>query len=171
MGLGKTDNFIEMFRDDGKLTKKTVIVISSIIIICVFVVMFFLLKDDNYVKLIIGDEKTNEGFIKIYDISDDRNLYSQFTSLQFSIARKEKVSLKYALEMNIVSLDKILSKSNYYDSLNDGGSIIYYFRKGRSNFVNRDFEIICCDTLDGVKDVYIVEQFNVTNNICVKSKK
>lgn len=164
MGLEK----MEMLRKEKSLTEKVIIIIFSIIIICVFVIVIFLLKDNRENQLIIGDEKLAESFIKIYDISDNRKVYSQFTSVQYIDEGKEQFSLGEVLRNNVVSLDDILAKSNYYDGLNDGGSVVYYFRKERNAFVNKDFEIVCCDTLDGVKDIYIIEQFDFINSICEK---
>ena len=149
--------------------KKYVFIILGLTII-IGIMLCFLVENNNQ-KLIIDGQMLNESFIKIYDISDNRKVYSRFTSIQYSNERKEKIYLEEALKNNIVSLDDILSKSNYYDSLNDGGTIIYYFRKGQNNFINKDFEIVCCDTLDGVKDVYIIEQFDITDNICGKREK
>ena len=55
----------------------------------------------------------------------------------------------------------------YLDSLKDGGSKIYkYDSKINSNYGNTDFYVIECNSLDGIKDIYVAKYKNSLMDKC-----
>ena len=54
-------------------------------------------------------------------------------------------------------IDELIDKMNHVDSLNDGGSAIYY----SDNLANVPFYLIRCRTLTGNNDIYILNSMSV----------
>ncbi len=104
-----------------------------------------------------------DSFFKVYSISSDKVLYTSFYNIDF-INSKGNFSLEEAFNKGIVNLDDIKSNSTNSDELNDGGTVIYKFKKGK--FSNKDFVLVDCKTIAGVNDVYIISSFDYDNSVC-----
>lgn len=60
-----------------------------------------------------------------------------------------------------------INSLEYLDGLKDGGSKIYkYDSKINSNYGNIDFYVIECNSLDGIKDIYVAKYKNSLMDKC-----
>lgn len=144
------------------MRKNFIIVFFVVIVVILFgFVAYFNLR--NVPQIRVGDEKLNDSFLKIYTISDNKALYTSFYNIDY-VTKNGSFSLGDALNKNLISLEVIKSKSTSSDELNDGGTIIYQYKKGK--FSNKDFVLVDCNVIDGSKDVYIISGFDYTNSVC-----
>ena len=66
-------------------------------------------------------------------------------------------SLGDALMNNDLTVDGFLSKLELVDTLKDGGSKLYKYNKVRSEFGMNDFYVMNCNSLDGIKDIFVAK--------------
>lgn len=142
--------------------KKKYAILFIIVLICI-TILALLLCNNKEIYLHIGNIMPNDMNSKIYTISSEKNVYSYFDNVKIEYNKKE-FTLSEALENKTISIDDILKKNNKVDSLNDGGTKIYYFKK--NNMFNKDFLIVDCNSLSGNKNIYIMENFDFKNSVC-----
>ena len=94
-----------------------------------------------------SQEKSSKNFAEIYSFEDGRKIYSEFANIEFIINENESVNLKDALNQNKISIDDIINKMTYQDSLNDGGSVVYYYSIKDNNLANKDFYLVKCHNI------------------------
>lgn len=102
------------------------------------------------------EEKTDktipkEDFVIGHTLDDGR--YITFT---LDVPYKE-TSLGDALMNNDLTIDEFISKLELVDTLKDGGSKLYKYNKIKSEFGMNDFFVINCNSLDGIKDIFVAK--------------
>lgn len=112
-----------------------------ILIICI--IIYMLIIKVNNKKILLLDNILDEP--KLIVTINDRNLYSLFDVNKY----KDK-DLK---DITIDELNSIANLMDLKDSLNDGGSKIFYSDK----LANRKFYILACHSLNGNNDIYILD--------------
>lgn len=144
--------------------KRRVLAISCIAIIIILILTIIRVKNNNYGKIILSNEELNHSFLEIYEVNGIK-IYSSFNDISY-IIKGETYKLSDALDKKIITLDKIIAKHNDSDQLNDGGSILYYYKSGK--ITNKDFVLVKCNNLNGNKNYYIISEFDFTNSVCKK---
>lgn len=149
------------------MNKKIKTVLIGVVVLLIIFICFFLYSF-NSEKIIIKGQKLNDSYIELFNISGNQKIYSQFTEIEYVDKDNNKYELIDALKNNKITIDYIISKSEKIDELNDGGTKIYYFN---NRLFNKKIEIVKCNTLDGVKDIFIIEKFDYTDSVCDYNKK
>ena len=141
-------------------------VLGLLILIFIIVIVFFVVNKliNNEDKLLFEGQIFNESYIKITNLNDKSNLYSQFSKVIYISKKNKKYNLEKALNDGVLTFDYLFSKSYKKEALNDGGTTIYYFN---DDFSNQKFEIVKCNTKDGIKDIYFTQNVDMTNTICI----
>lgn len=67
---------------------------------------------------------------------------------------------------NKLTIEKFISNLNLIDNLKDGGSQIYKYNKNKKIYGNEEFYVIKCNSIDGIKDVYVAKYMDSLNNKC-----
>lgn len=144
------------------MNKKIIIPVTVFIIIVGLVIAFLIIKGNG--KLIIDDKKLNDSYIKLFEVSENSKVYSQFSNIKYKY-KKNEYALEEALKDNIVTIEKLMNGAKSKEALNDGGTIIYSFD---------DYKIIKCYKMNPIennyiKDIYIVDVNNEKeiSDICI----
>lgn len=138
------------------MKKKNILIFSSIIIITLLVlliIMMFLGKE----KLTVSNKVLDNNYVSIYKLSDNQKIYSEFTTVKY----KSK-DLNEVLKNNLTTIDKLIKSSKRNSTLNDGGTIIYYFK---------NYDIVKCHKTTNnnsyIEDYYLVSDADkVIDNLC-----
>ncbi len=56
-----------------------------------------------------------------------------------------------------ITIDEFLSKLSLIEELRDGGSKLYKYNKEKTEFGDKDFYVISCNSTDNIKDVYVAK--------------
>lgn len=131
-----------------------------IILTIVFIILFIFFLSIRCEKIIIGNNKLNKNYIKIY--YNDKIILSEFLDIKYEINNKKYV-FEQALKGNIISIDKMNLNSTKKEEYGD--YIVYYFDKNSRIRTNKNFQIIMCNE----NIIYIVDGFNKEENICLKT--
>lgn len=99
---------------------------------------------DEQKKLNFSDEKSNKNFAEIYEFEDGSKIYSEFANIRFVVDNDEKISLKKALELKMITIDDIIKKMNYIDEANDGGSKLYNYNIEDNDLSDTSFMLVKC---------------------------
>lgn len=99
---------------------------------------------DEQKKLNFSDEKSNKNFAEIYEFEDESKIYSEFANIRFVVDNDEKISLKKALELKMITIDDIIKKMNYIDEANDGGSKLYNYNIEDNDLPDTSFMLVKC---------------------------
>lgn len=99
---------------------------------------------DEQKKLNFSDEKSNKNFAEIYEFEDESKIYSEFANIRFVVDNDEKISLKKALELKMITIDDIIKKMNYIDEANDGGSKLYNYNIEDNDLSDTSFMLVKC---------------------------
>ena len=99
---------------------------------------------DEQKKLNFSDEKSNKNFAEIYEFEDGIKIYSEFANIRFVVDNDEKISLKKALELKMITIDDIIKKMNYIDEANDGGSKLYNYNIEDNDLSDTSFMLVKC---------------------------
>lgn len=138
------------------MKKKNILIFSSIILITLLVlliIMMFLGKE----KLTVSNKVLDNNYVSIYKLSDNQKIYSEFTTVKY----KSK-DLNEALKNNPTTMDKLIKSSKRNSTLNDGGTMIYYFK---------NYDIVKCHKTTNnnsyIEDYYLVSDADkVIDNLC-----
>ena len=138
------------------MKKKNILIFSSIILITLLVlliIMMFLGKE----KLTVSNKVLDNNYVSIYKLSDNQKIYPEFTTVKY----KSK-DLNEALKNNLTTMDKLIKSSKRNSTLNDGGTIIYYFK---------NYDIVKCHKTTNnksyIEDYYLVSDADkVIDNLC-----
>lgn len=144
------------------MKKRNLIILLTIFLIITTSVTLVLLFKSNF-TIQLSNNTLNDDYLEIYSFTDKQKLYTNFTEINYK-SDNIVLALEEAMKDDKVSLEDILSHKNKVEALNDGGTKVYYFKKG--DFTNRDFIILKCNTLSGNENIYILEEFDVYNNSC-----
>lgn len=147
--------------------KKLMIIYVSVIVITLIAISCIVLHSSlgRRNRISLSQNKLKSGYIKIVEVADSVNVYSQFYDTEYTDKAGNNHALGKALHNNIISIDELAQKSSGRDALNDGGTMIYYFN---NHVANRKFKIVKCQTLAGVKDIYFVGIDKDVDNLCVE---
>lgn len=107
--------------------------------------------------LLIGTKET----FKLGLTLDDNRYVSFAYDVPYS-----NTSLFDALTKNEITIKEFLKKLTKIDTLKDGGSTIYKYDQSKKEFGPEDFYVISCNSLDGIKDIYIAKEKDTLTNIC-----
>jgi hypothetical protein len=109
------------------------------------------------------------------------NLESEEFKISYTLEDGRLINFAYDPEYNDTTISDAISKGvlisqnfisslEYLDSLKDGGSKIYkYDSKTNNGYGNLDFYVIECNSLDGIKDIYVAKYKNNLIDKCTKS--
>lgn len=106
------------------------------------------------------DNSPQEVFMTGYTLDDGRHI-----AFTLDVPYKE-TRLGDALMNNDLTVDEFISKLEPVDTLKDGGSKIYKYNKVSSDFGLNDFYVINCNSLDGIKDIFIAKHKENLMNKC-----
>ena len=137
--------------------KKKNILLSGGIILITLIVILIILQLLGREKLTATGKIENNNYLTIYTLSDNRKIYSEFTSVKY----KSK-DLNNALKDKQTTMDKLVKGAKKSSGLNDGGTMIYYFK---------NYDIVKChkmaDNNSYIEDYYIVSDADkVIDNLC-----
>lgn len=118
----------------------SVAIILIVIIVTAIVLIGKTLSNKKDFTIDIGEENKDD-FTEIYRISNDKKVYTSIKDIEYRQGDKE-ISLEKALKNKTITLENLFAKSEFRDALNDGGTSIYFFKKG--SFTNRDFVVVDC---------------------------
>lgn len=138
--------------------------------ISIFIVLFLLFVvgcSDKKTILLLGNKKSGNDLLEIYQFEDGTKLYSEYTEINYRKDKKEIIPLKDALKDKVITIDKITDKLSFISSADDGGSMIYQYKNKTNDFANKDFVLIKCNTLDGNRNI-IISSSDDTLDYCVK---
>lgn len=138
--------------------------------ISIFIVLFLLFVvgcSDKKPILLLGNKKSGNDLLEIYQFEDGTKLYSEYVEINYRKGKKEIIPLKDALKDKVITIDKITDKLSFISSADDGGSMIYQYKNKTNDFANKDFVLIKCNTLDGNRDI-IISSSDDTLDYCVK---
>lgn len=138
--------------------------------ISIFIVLFLLFAigcSDKKTILLLGNKKSGNDLLEIYQFEDGTRLYSEYAEINYRKSKKEIIPLKDALKNKVITIDKITDKLSFISSADDGGSMIYQYKNKNNDFANKDFVLIKCNTLDGNRDI-IISSSDDTLDYCVK---
>lgn len=133
-----------------------------------FLLLFSLLLvgcNSDRETLVLGTD-LEDGLLKVYEFEDGTTLYSQFSMNYFYQNDGKLFSLEEALSRNLITVDKILQRTEFYTEANDGGSTVYRYSTEKRKYANRDFTIVKCNTLSGNKDIILGVDLNAID-FCV----
>ena len=138
------------------MKKKTLLISGGVILITLVVILIILQLIDRE-KLTATGKIENNNYLTIYTFSDSKKIYSEFTSVKY----KSK-NLTEALKDNQTNMDKLVKGAKKSSGLNDGGTMIYYFK---------NYDIVKCHkTIENnsyIEDYYIVSDADkVIDNLC-----
>ena len=111
----------------------------------------------------IGDDilnTENEKFLLGYTFSDGR--YITFT---FDVPYFDGY-LNDAFLTEDLTLDEFIDKLEYISELNDGGSKLYRYTNGEQIFGNENFNVLVCNSADGVKDIFVAKEMDSLDGKC-----
>ena len=126
---------------EGFLMKKQVI---TLILVLLLITGCNKGNYDEQKKLNFSDEKSNKNFAEIYEFEDGGKIYSEFANIRFVVDNDEKISLKKALELKMITIDDIIKKMNYIDEANDGGSKLYNYNIEDNDLSDTSFMLVKC---------------------------
>ena len=126
---------------EGFLMKKQVI---TLILVLLLITGCNKGNYDEQKKLNFSDEKSNKNFAEIYEFEDGSKIYSEFANIRFVVDNDEKISLKKALELKMITIDDIIKKMNYIDEANDGGSKLYNYNIEDNDLSDTSFMLVKC---------------------------
>lgn len=112
---------------------------------------------DEQKKLNFSDEKSNKNFAEIYEFEDGSKIYSEFANIRFVVDNDEKISLKKALELKMITIDDIIKKMNYIDEANDGGSKLYNYNIEDNDLSDTSFMLVKCHRIIDANNFESVE--------------
>lgn len=138
------------------MKKKNILIFSSIILIALIVlliIMMFIGKE----KLTVSNKVLDNNYVSIYTLSDNQKIYSEFTTVKY----KSK-DLNEALKNNLTTMDKLVKGAKKSSGLNDGGTMIYYFK---------NYDIVKCHKTTNnnsyIEDYYLISDADkVIDNLC-----
>lgn len=67
---------------------------------------------------------------------------------------------------NNLTIEKFISNLSLIANLKDGGSKIYKYNKNKKIYGNDEFYVIQCNSIDGIKDVYVAKYRENLNDKC-----
>lgn len=67
---------------------------------------------------------------------------------------------------NKLTIEEFVSNLSLIDTLKDGGSQIYKYNNSKKIYGNDDFYAIKCNSIDGIKDVYVAKYRESLNDKC-----
>lgn len=97
----------------------------------------------------VEEEIPKEELNIIHSLEDGRYLSMSF------IPTYKGVSLIDALKDNTLTIDSVKDKLEKIEMYKDGGSILYKYDNKNEEFGDTSFYVMVCNTLDGVKDIYL----------------
>ena len=119
-------------------------------------------------------EKKEEIFYN--NINLQKNIFNEDKYKKFYISfnptyknNNEDITIKYAIENNLLNLDDFIKELEYINNLNDGGSKIYKYNKKEKTFGEESFYVAVCNSNEGIKDIFLSKYKKSLNNKC-KSK-
>lgn len=146
------------------MKNKKIILIIVILLICLLFTGLILGNKDSE-KTVLDNDKDNgnnidEKFMYGHTFSDDR--YISFT---FSVPYYDGY-LSEAFSNELISLDEFIGKLEYVSSLNDGGSKLYRYNSSNKIFGNDNFNVLVCNSFDGIKDTFVAKNIETLNGLC-----
>lgn len=134
---------------------------SKIFFVSATIIFILLLLFFNYTKseeLYLGSNKLNQTYIKIYD-KNNITILSEYLDIKYKTYNNRIYSLSDSLDNNLLTLDNLLLKSSKKEIINN--KVIYYFDDKSKIKTKNSFQIVICNSI-----IYIVEEFNLKDNIC-----
>lgn len=130
------------------MKKKGLIIIILSVILLVGIIHFVKINDVEN-----SCDVKRENFSVGYTLDDGRILFLAYSPSY----KNEDKTLGDAIFDGTMSVDEVTSKLDYVDSLQDGGSKLYKYNKINKIFGTEDFYMLTCDSLDGIRDIYIAQ--------------
>lgn len=119
---------------------------KRILIIILYGILVFVIgctnkeKVNDYEKFLIGNT-----------LDDGRVIH-----FSFDVPYKD-IGLSFALSNKKITIDEFINELEYIEILRDGGSKIYKYNKNKNIFGNEEFNVIVCNSLDNIKDIYVTK--------------
>lgn len=104
--------------------------------------------------------KINEKFLNGTTLNDGRHI-----SFTFDVPYNDGY-LSDALLYNRITIDEFINELDFESDANDGGSKLYKYNKANKVFGNKYFYVIVCNSLDGIKDIFVAKNINSLNDKC-----
>lgn len=114
-------------------------------VLIVFLVIFVTACGKSEVTLLFSDKKSAE-LNEIGKVNEETKIYSK-NDIQYK-TNDGSISLKEALEKNMITIDKITSKMKKDMVLNDGGTITYTYEVNNNNLADKGFSLVKCKKIN-----------------------
>ena len=114
----------------------------------------------------INKKVSENKLIKLYELKENIAIYSKLDTIEYK-DNDNIINLKDALEDGKITIDDLISKMNYLNTANDGGSSYY---ESNDNFIGEKFYLAKCNSLEGnggIKDIFIDTNEENIYNYCV----
>lgn len=108
-----------------------------------------------------NNEQIKEKFSFGHILDDGRVFFTTF-----SVPYGKDSYLSEALVNKELSIDEFFKNLNYLEGIKDGDSKLYVYNPMRRIFGNEQFYVISCDSMDGIKDIYVAKNLGTLNNVC-----
>lgn len=102
--------------------------------------------------------------------TDDNRLIFFIYDVEY-IKNNTSSSVRVEIQNNRMTINEFINDLEYVSSLWDGGSKIYKYDPKNKKYGDNEFYVLSCNTLDGIKDVYVAQNKETLNNKCNKERK
>lgn len=103
-----------------------------------------------------------EDFYVGYTLDDGRVLHLSYSP----IYKDAETSLGDSIFDGTISIDEVIRNLDYVEELKDGGSRIYKYNKINKIFGTETFYMAVCNSVDGIKDIYITKYKETLDGKC-----
>ena len=149
-----------------KVLKKVPVWIYIILIVLLLVVFNIITidKEDSGWQNIPENNSEKETYMLGATVDDGRVIHFTFDVPYIYGATNSYVMTE--ITNNKLSIEEFVSNLSLIDNLKDGGSQIYKYNKNKKIYGNDDFYVIKCNSIDGIKDVYVAKYRESLNDKC-----
>lgn len=150
-----------------------VYIISIIVIVLVLVVLDIITNDKldsgwENIPCLEGmsclDDSNKEKFMLGATVDDGRVIHFTF-DVPYSYGNTNSYVMT-EITNNKLTIEEFVSNLSLIDNLKDGGSQIYKYNENKKIYGNDEFYVIKCNSIDGIKDVYVAKYRESLNDKC-----
>lgn len=149
-----------------KISRKISIWIYIALVILVLIIFKIIVsnKNDAGWEDILKNNYEKESFMISHTLNDGRVIH--FTFNVPYIVDNENSYVAESLSNSKLTIDDFMLGLDYVDIWMDGGSKIYKYNKNKKIYGNEEFYVVQCNSIDGIKDIYVAKYRESLNDKC-----
>lgn len=128
--------------------------------------------EEKYPVMITTDEieivsySTDEETFMSSHTLDDGRLISFTFDVPYITENSSARYLNEAFSNKLITIDGMIKKLELLDIYKDGGSKLYQYNKDTKTFGTENFYMMVCNSLDGIKDIFVAKNIESLNDKC-----